>query len=129
MSQHIITVDEHIKSINTMLCQRCSHRLASRKDRWQRAILTACADQGLDVPHLQDALVEIIVSSYRARQLDKDNAWLDIKAVIDAIKVGRLDIIADDDPKTIIGPFFQQFVVKKDRRRTDIQLIVHKEHR
>lgn len=118
MNELKFSVSKKIISTNKLLCRRCGCRLRSEKDLWQKEF-----ERVLSNKITFKKKVSISIFSYRYALLDKDNAFLSIKAIIDALKEGRIGLIRDDDPSHIEGPYFYQFLVRdKKRERTEITI-------
>lgn len=118
MNETIFIVSKPVISTNSLLCQRCSCRLSNEKDKWEKEFKKSLVKS---VKYAKKVVVEVY--SYRSKEIDRDNAFLSIKAIVDCFKKDRLNILEDDSPKFIEGPYFYQFVVRdKSRQRTEIKL-------
>jgi len=114
MTSYKISISDKIISTNKSLCRKCSCRLGSLKDKFEKSL---SGIKGL--PQVKKRSV-LCIYSYRTKLIDHDNAYVTVKALVDALK--RCKVIIDDDPNHIEGPYFFQFEVPKNRERTEITL-------
>lgn len=112
MTDTVIKIDDQIKSTNGMLCRRCTCKLGDMKDKFEKALKAVG-----NLPKFTKK-VSVGIYSYRVKEMDRDNAFVSIKALVDALR--RTGVIEDDSPQYIEGPYFFQFLVGKARQRTEI---------
>lgn len=116
-----LKLKKKITSINRVLCRRCTMRLQGEKDQWEREI-KGILEEKLESVNFKGKVC-IKVESFRKALLDKDNCYLSIKALIDALGKNRLKVIEDDSLEYVVELKVIQYKSKMERTEVTIESI------